>query len=535
MTRLTRTVGALVFGTVLAGPAFATDIWVSGTGSNNNPGTSSLPYRTITWAMFNATGGDTIKVKSGVYDVNAGETFPIDIKNNVDIIGQEANVANWPLIGGDVNVSSSSVEALLRVQATALNRTGIDVKKLYFVGEDYSGKDGPSAFVVRVSSSHTATVTFEDNICERSAMNDSGSTDRATVLVEAGYGATNVTVLNCREIGASARAGIEIKNGTDTTSTHVADVTILLRGNTVVVTDDRQAQYGVAYIATGEQWVPGALLTIAGNTIESRDCTGSGGIQTGIYVSLSTDGGGELTLLQGDFKIIRNSIKECLGDGIWLRNVPLVVTTTSDLMSIKDLERNSVRGCGGSALRLQKSDTAVSSYAGYLHVETKGNLFVQNGVGVTEIDSIGRGGTLNMLNDTIAYNTSFAFQFDGQFGAALAALVNAIVYGNNGCGPQYGGTSGWFPTSSEVSFCDFEGFTGGTGNIDADPNFVSVANGDFHLDDDPASPCIDVGNGSSEFTLTEFDIDGQLREQDGDDNGSVTVDMGADELPDPNP
>jgi hypothetical protein len=253
MTLLTRVASVFVVGTALAGPAFATDIWVSGTGSNGNPGTASLPYRTITWAMFNANGGDTIKVKSGVYDVNAGESFPIDIKHNVDIIGQETSVANWPLIGGDVNVSSSSVEALLRVQATGANRTGIDVKKLYFVGEDYSGKDAPSAFLVRVTAGYSATVTFEDNFCERSAMNDSGSADRATVLVEPGYGSTNVTVLNCREIGASARAGIEIRNGTDTSSTNVANVTITLRGNTVMVTNDRQAQYGVAYIGTGEE------------------------------------------------------------------------------------------------------------------------------------------------------------------------------------------------------------------------------------------------------------------------------------------
>lgn len=535
MARLTHTLSALVFGAALADPAFATDIWVSGTGDNSNQGTESQPYRTITWAMLNASTGDTIKVKSGVYDVDAGEVLPIDIKHNVDVLGQETDVEDWPRIGGDVNVSSSSVEALLRVQATTANRTGIDVRKLYFVGEDYSGKDGPSAFVVRVNSGKLGRVTFENNICERSAMNASGNAGRPTVLVEPGYGTTSVTILNNRELGATARAGIEIKNGTDTTSTHVAYATISLRDNTVMVEGADEALYGVAYIGTGEAWVPGAVLTITGNTIESRDPTGSGGIHSGLYVSLSADGG-EITLLQDDFKTIRNSIEDCGGDGIWLRNVPLAEVTTSNLMSIKYLERNSVRGCGGSALRIQRSDTAVSDYAGYLHVETKGNLFAQNDLGVRVIDTVGGSGGVGMLNDTIASNTSFGLKFEGSFSGGLLALINAIVYGNNvaGGGAQYdGGEWGWYPASSTVQHCDFQGFSDGEGNIDADPKFVNAANGDFHLDDDPASPCIDAGDNSPD--LTEIDIDGQDRLQDSDDDGEAFVDMGADEVPDPNP
>lgn len=540
MTRLTRTVSVLVFGAALAGPAFATDIWVSGTGSNGSgTGSSSQPYRTISYAMTWATGGDTIKVKSGTYDVSAGESFPIDIKHNVDVIGQETDVGSRPLIGGDVNVSSSSVEALLRVQATTANRTGIDVRKLYFVGEDYSGRDGPSAFVVRVNSGYLARVVFENNICGRSEMNDSGNTDRPTVMIEPGYGTTNVTVLNCREICASARAGIEVKNGTGTSSTQVADVTITLQSNTVTVEGADQALYGVAYIGSGEAWVPEATLTIVGNTIESRDRTGPGGIQTGFCVSLSPDGDGEITLESGDFTVIRNTISDCCGDGIWLRSVPLSSPAMVRL-SLLDLERNEVRGCGGSALLIQKSDTAVSDFPGYANVHSKGNLFVQNALGVRAIDALLGGGELLMLNDTIAYNTSFAFKFEGSYAGVLAVLINSIVYGNNNDGTQYdSGTSGWSPSSvpPTVQHCDFHGLSSGTGNIDADPLFVSVANGDFHLDDDPESPCIDAGDNIPEEgpMLTEIDIDGEDRLQDSDDDGDAFVDLGADEVPDPNP
>jgi hypothetical protein len=438
-----------------------------------------------------------------------------------------------------VNVSSSSVEALLRVQATAANRTGIDVRKFYFVGEDYSGRDGPSAFVVRVSGGYTGRVTFEDNICERSAMNSSGSSGRATVMVETGYGATNVTVLNCREIGATARGGIEIKNGTDTTSSNVAAVSISLQGNTVMAEGADQALYGVAYIGTGEQWVPDGHLTITGNTIESRDPVDSGGIQTGVYVSLTPDGDGDIELQSNQFSVIRNTIKECCGDGIWLRSVPLMSTATVRL-SLLDLERNDVRGCGGSALLLQKSDIAVSDYAGYIDVQSMGNMIVQNGLGVRVIDDVNGSGPLNMLNDTIAYNTAFAFKFEGDHAGDLAVLINSIVWENNGGGTQYySGTSGWDPVYAVIEYCDFQGHSGDEGNIAVDPGFVSVANGDFHLDDDPASPCIDAGgnvpSAGASLSLLEFDIDGQRRLQDSDDDATATVDIGADEVPDPNP
>ena len=139
-----------------------------------------------------------------------------------------------------------------------------------------------------------------------------------------------------------------------------------------------------------------------------------------------------------------------------------------------------------------------------------------------------------MGNDTIAFNTSFGLQFDGSF-AAGANLTTAIVWEHNDGGTQYGGTYGWTPGAG-VQYCDFQGLSSGTGNLNTDPLFVSVASGDFHLDNYPASPCIDTGNNNPDYiTLTEIDIDGQPREQDGDDDTAIIVDMGADEVPDPSP
>ena len=64
-------------------------------------------------------------------------------------------------------------------------------------------------------------------------------------------------------------------------------------------------------------------------------------------------------------------------------------------------------------------------------------------------------------------------------------------------------------------------------NIDEDPLFVDQANGDFHLQ--AGSPCIDAGEDGAVAGLAA-DFEGTPRVLDGDDDdGTATVDMGADE------
>jgi parallel beta-helix repeat protein/predicted outer membrane repeat protein len=64
------------------------------------------------------------------------------------------------------------------------------------------------------------------------------------------------------------------------------------------------------------------------------------------------------------------------------------------------------------------------------------------------------------------------------------------------------------------------------GNISEDPRLKDQANNDFHLQ--PGSPCIDTGD-SSAPGLPATDPDGHGRILDGDNDGTVVVDMGADE------
>jgi len=64
----------------------------SDAGSDANPGTRALPFKTVTFAMTQATSGATVQVLPGIYDtLNNQETFPIVVPAGVLLIGDEAN------------------------------------------------------------------------------------------------------------------------------------------------------------------------------------------------------------------------------------------------------------------------------------------------------------------------------------------------------------------------------------------------------------------------------------------------------------
>lgn len=109
------------------------------------------------------------------------------------------------------------------------------------------------------------------------------------------------------------------------------------------------------------------------------------------------------------------------------------------------------------------------------------------------------------ISNTIVSNFGF---ITGDF-----HFINSIIWHNKNLGLEY----------FTARYCNIEGGYPGTDNINADPLFVDVAGGDYHLL--PGSPCIDAGATDVEG-IPELDMDGEPR------ISGTAVDMGADEYAD---
>ncbi|MFW6150832.1 MAG: right-handed parallel beta-helix repeat-containing protein [Chloroflexota bacterium] len=162
------------------------------------------------------------------------------------------------------------------------------------------------------------------------------------------------------------------------------------------------------------------------------------------------------------------------------------------------------------------------------------------------------GAMLNSGASPVLRNCSFSGNRAGWDGGALynewdswPALTNCVLWGDSAgvSGDEVQGISSW-PT---FSYSDIQGSGGsGTGwdsslgtdggnNIDVDPMFVDqpdpnnapTTDGDLHLQ--AGSPCIDSGNNAAAAGVST-DFEGDPRVIDGDEDGTATVDMGADEF-----
>jgi len=103
-------------------------------------------------------------------------------------------------------------------------------------------------------------------------------------------------------------------------------------------------------------------------------------------------------------------------------------------------------------------------------------------------------------------------------------ITNCILWGDTATdGPEI---CNYDTSSPIVTYCDIQGGYVGEGNINSDPLFVDPENSDFHLK--KTSPCIDKGSNSAPG-IPNTDFEGDTRIVDGDNDGTATVDMGADE------
>jgi len=114
-----------------------------------------------------------------------------------------------------------------------------------------------------------------------------------------------------------------------------------------------------------------------------------------------------------------------------------------------------------------------------------------------------KGGAIGIYNDGGPNHEIYNCLFWGNIGTTSIPDVFVFDYSNYG------------PISSHNHYSNY-----------ANPLLVDPDTGNYHIS--PGSPCIDAGTGS--VTLASVDMDGDDRVIDGDSNGSLVVDIGADEF-----
>lgn len=114
-----------------------------------------------------------------------------------------------------------------------------------------------------------------------------------------------------------------------------------------------------------------------------------------------------------------------------------------------------------------------------------------------------------LINVTISDNTASSSGGGVFAGFSSPLITNSIIWDN------YPSSADGFFSEYIVRYSNVEGFSGGTGNISQNPNFIDSDNGQYELSQN--SPCIDAGT-------SDFDFDGQ---DDINDFSGSAPDMGA--------
>jgi hypothetical protein len=243
---------------------------------------------------------------------------------------------------------------------------------------------------------------------------------------------------------------------------------------------------------------------------------------------------------QPDVLTVRNSTVQGNDGAIWSNGLLTITNSTiedntGDDWAVWSSDRLMMDDC---IIRRNSTFRIVHIRTG--HAEIRDTMIVNNDNAAVGGDTIGIGDeptttpTVKISNVLLAGNNSAGPTINGSSPNGSITLMNLTVAGNSvSIDPILAGNGTWTVTNSivwgnttpgdmlglgtlSVSHSDVEGGWTGTGNIQADPQFVDASSGDYHLQ--AWSPCIDSGTADG---APDHDLDGVIRPQ------NAGYDMGA--------
>lgn len=478
-------------------------------GNDANSGSETNPFRSIRHALSlvkHAVGEvTTLYLAPGVYSKSTnGEIFPIVLPDNVYLIGEDPETT---ILDADANQNNEAAVIVIKevenVRVESLTLTGgyseghgctggggllltADDMFNLFPGDGGTGEDVISTPLIEnviIENNHSYNgggLSFfrtHGPILNNVIIRNNVATAFGGGVFSYGGGITmnNVTVTGNQNMGEGQGGGMMLA-GTEGT----------LDNMTITNNTANEAHGGGIWTNSSGDDEPGWVMTnslISGN---HADQLGGGitfawshptVINTEISDNSSYWGGGGVSGINSGFTLEGTTISDNWtysgGGGIFAFG-PL---ESADPPVIKDCMitgNETGNGDGGGILLNDNIDAVIN------------RTFVVNNHAAGTIGGIDiMATTTEISNVTVSANTSGNGGGIGSSDNANVDITNSIVWNNTGTEIML--QSG----SANVTYSDIQGGYGGEGNIDTDPLFTDVENGDFTLQ--AGSPCIDAG------------------------------------------
>ncbi|MFC1602865.1 right-handed parallel beta-helix repeat-containing protein [Pseudomonadota bacterium] len=508
-----------------------------------------------------ASAGNGGEYGGGIYaKTTADGPYTLTISNSTI----RYNTSN--VYGGGVHVSGFNGDVDID-DLTLSNNAGTNAGGIYITGANVSNADITNSTI----SNNSALTGYGGGIYTDVPLTVEDSTITANVIVNtsrrgggiyvngvtSSLAMTNSTITNHTMPSSGSGGAIYVNNADTVTPLDISNSTI--SGNVAATGAgiylyyaDNQSKLTNVEISSnstfssyaGGIYVNASPLSIANSTISSNTSTSYG---AGIYIM------GAATVLDMVDSFVNSNTTDLSGTrnggGIYSNAATMNITNSTIASNTAYTNGGGIYSFGASTLTMTNSylkGNQTYGPGGGIYNPSAGSVTLTNvmatgnSAGNASYENGGviyNLGTLTIYSSTLAGN--YAYGLGGGFysNGGTVDVENSIVWSNvadggGATGPNYNLANS--PTIT-VDYSNFGAWAGGgTGNIDADPLFVTPdvagsddakAGGDYRLQS--ASPSVDVGGGGS---VPADDIEGEARPYDGDGDTTATVDMGADEM-----